>query len=566
MTQHDISSATATKVTGMDVALTAGTYVFDYSVIGRSTSATVGLFFGINYTGTTTSFRVTEEYPSNGLTASSDTCDNVIGTAAAEQLTSVGAAITLSTTSPNLNVMSTVTTTGEDCLVHLRGVIVVSDAGNIELYHASDTTTQTSVMAGSSLIIQKITAGADLAEIYGTKDAAIEPGDVVSHDSSMKAGVKKSVKAYDPNTFGIISTAPGLTTGTLDDPGAIPVQVALSGRVPVKVNTENGPIKFGDLLTASSTPGVAMRATKAGQVIGQAMSEYSGDGIGKVMAFVKTDYGTGSKIADLLPEGLVTEGSDAPVIDNNKIILSQFIAEKGILETSVNLSEISTDRLMAGLEIITPTLVADTVEVNTITSSTGESITIGSPVEFSVPPLFNKDTAGFALMKQGSNKVEITFENPYVAQPVVSANITFEDGDNLTDAQADEFFNQNIQILTTNKTQNGFTIRLNKNAPRDIRLSWTAFAVKDAKVFESVMDGLVIENTYEAPSSGAAGGQEASPESPLEPSEPSNEIIPAETEQEEIPPGPTVENSPGPTESETALPPEGAPPAQAPVE
>jgi len=37
--------------------------------------------------------------------------------------------------------------------------------------------------------------------------------------------------------------------------------LALTGRVPVKVTNENGPIVPGDLLTSSSTPGYAMKWT-----------------------------------------------------------------------------------------------------------------------------------------------------------------------------------------------------------------------------------------------------------------------------------------------------------------
>ena len=52
--------------------------------------------------------------------------------------------------------------------------------------------------------------------------------------------------------------------------------VALSGRVYVRCTEENGPIEPGDMLTSSSTPGHAMRATDAersfGTVIGKALS------------------------------------------------------------------------------------------------------------------------------------------------------------------------------------------------------------------------------------------------------------------------------------------------------
>jgi hypothetical protein len=62
-------------------------------------------------------------------------------------------------------------------------------------------------------------------------------------------------------------------TGTLAD-GQHPV--ALSGRVYCWVDASRGAIKPGDLLTTSSTPGHAMKATNAaraqGAIIGKAMT------------------------------------------------------------------------------------------------------------------------------------------------------------------------------------------------------------------------------------------------------------------------------------------------------
>jgi hypothetical protein len=45
--------------------------------------------------------------------------------------------------------------------------------------------------------------------------------------------------------------------------------------VPVKVSLENGPIKIGDPLTSASIPGVAMRASKAGKILGYALENYN---------------------------------------------------------------------------------------------------------------------------------------------------------------------------------------------------------------------------------------------------------------------------------------------------
>ncbi|MCP3995156.1 MAG: hypothetical protein GY722_08835 [bacterium] len=61
--------------------------------------------------------------------------------------------------------------------------------------------------------------------------------------------------------------------------------VALSGRVPVKVDTSFGEIEPGDYLTPSSIPGVAMKATVSGPTIGTALESFSG-GRGMVMAFI----------------------------------------------------------------------------------------------------------------------------------------------------------------------------------------------------------------------------------------------------------------------------------------
>lgn len=62
------------------------------------------------------------------------------------------------------------------------------------------------------------------------------------------------------------------------------------GVIPTKVCLEGGEIKRGDLLVTSSITGVAMKAdiekVKPGQVIGKALENYSGSGIGKIKVLV----------------------------------------------------------------------------------------------------------------------------------------------------------------------------------------------------------------------------------------------------------------------------------------
>ena len=98
---------------------------------------------------------------------------------------------------------------------------------------------------------------------------------------------------YDTKVAGIVSGADGVRAGILmSQPGTIADgehAVAMTGRVWVFANSENGAIKPGDLLTTSSTPGHAMKASDParsfGSVLGKAMTALE-DGEGKVLALV----------------------------------------------------------------------------------------------------------------------------------------------------------------------------------------------------------------------------------------------------------------------------------------
>ena len=76
-----------------------------------------------------------------------------------------------------------------------------------------------------------------------------------------------------------------------------PFPLALSGRVVVKVNLENGQIKIGDLITTSSVAGVGMRATQAGRVVAMALENLNSVQDGsyqKILVFVNAHYWAGT--------------------------------------------------------------------------------------------------------------------------------------------------------------------------------------------------------------------------------------------------------------------------------
>lgn len=125
--------------------------------------------------------------------------------------------------------------------------------------------------------------GADVAEMYLVLNNA-QAGDLVGIASQPVSQAGKTLQKspgvrYDATVMGVISTNPGLVAGYGDAEGSM-VQdhqpVALAGRVPVKVSLENGSIHAGDALTSSTQPGVAMKATQAGRIIGYALEDYDG--------------------------------------------------------------------------------------------------------------------------------------------------------------------------------------------------------------------------------------------------------------------------------------------------
>ncbi len=156
----------------------------------------------------------------------------------------------------------------------------------IRIFEGGNTTTQRGHICISNSNTLSYFASAfnssntDLAENYSTDPAdGIEAGDLVALDASGNLKVVKSNAAYAP-IVGVISTSPGLLMSGISEDGSVrdvtnPQPVALRGRVPVKVNDENGPIAVGDYLAASSTPGVAMKATESGVTVGRALDAFA---------------------------------------------------------------------------------------------------------------------------------------------------------------------------------------------------------------------------------------------------------------------------------------------------
>jgi hypothetical protein len=405
------------------------------------------------------------------------------------------------------------------------------------------------------MTIQEIAAaGADLAEAYSTNDNSINAGDVVALDPTLKAGVMKTDKAYDNQVFGIISTAPGMILGDSNSTGEgiKEVPVALSGRVPVKVNNEEGSIKAGDPLTTSSTPGVAMKAVRAGVIIGMAMSDYNGTGEGQVMAFIKNGFGHGD-VASILP-GATDSGSP----DYSRLVLNALVTPQNVSSIPADLSQLLTDRLVAGVEIITPKLTAkdailngtlslvdadgnEKVRIDSLGNATfagtvkadsiearqikGLSLLINSEIASAsatpissvsatpTPDLSVADLVNGFFRKAAEFFGQVIFHSDvaFLGRPTFNKDtagfVALTTGQDEADITFDkEYVNQPVVTASVNLTgganisdvpgyavydvtTKGFKIKLSKVAANDLQFSWIAVAVKDAVITKGQVSG-----------------------------------------------------------------------------
>jgi len=134
--------------------------------------------------------------------------------------------------------------------------------------------------AGYVAAVGYLTGHYDIAENIKTSSNEIEAGDVVIIDSENDNQFTLTNQPYDKRVAGVISTSPGVTLGSKENESGMK-PLAIAGIVPTKVTTTNGPIERGDLLTTSSIPGYAMKASefKLGIIVGKALESLeSGEG------------------------------------------------------------------------------------------------------------------------------------------------------------------------------------------------------------------------------------------------------------------------------------------------
>lgn len=148
------ATTTAAKVTGLDLACGPGTWVFEYFLRLQSTvTASTGWKLSANHTGTVTTFLATESFPQTNTVDSAGTGDQDV-TAAPTVMAAM--AQRAKSAAATMIAIGGVDTLSSDVLVQITGLAVVTVGGNMELWHASETAVNTSVMLDSVLRLTKL--------------------------------------------------------------------------------------------------------------------------------------------------------------------------------------------------------------------------------------------------------------------------------------------------------------------------------------------------------------------------------------------------------------------------
>ena len=249
--------------------------------------------------------------------------------------------------------------------------------------------------------------GADLAENY-TSSQTLQAGEVVVGDNYNAQNVVRSTTQYQSNIMGVVSTSPGFVAGAYT-PDSYPV--ALVGRVPVKISTENGAIHAGDYLTSASIPGYAMKATVAGRVLGTALQDFDpadptqvqacpADGAGSlsttqcgtITAFINlTNYNgqsvelamadqnfvasTSAGFSDVQAVGTGLNSYMSQVSTGDQNILAYLESLRDAGSAAFESSEVFTGKVVAG-EVISPQIIADLIVAKTIKADHIEGLEI----------------------------------------------------------------------------------------------------------------------------------------------------------------------------------------------
>ncbi len=161
---------------------------------------------------------------------------------------------------------------------------------SVAFFASIDGTTSTNSIVARGTIAANSADFGEYVPVLGDK-VDYEAGDLLSITSTTDL-FAKSAEPYDAKLAGAVTQSAAFVGG-LEGGIEDKVVMAVAGRIRIKVVGENGPIKAGDPITASSLAGYGMKATEEGRVVGIALESFeatSTDATGKILVLINPHW------------------------------------------------------------------------------------------------------------------------------------------------------------------------------------------------------------------------------------------------------------------------------------
>ncbi|MBU0661296.1 hypothetical protein KKG22_03920 [Patescibacteria group bacterium] len=379
-----------------------------------------------------------------------------------------------------------------------------------------------------------------------------EPGDVMIIDPQDVDSYKKSNEAYAQSIAGVVSTQPTIVVG--NGKTEFTADMAMVGRVPIKISNENGAVEHGDLLVTASTPGHAMKydalkddGTKVVGIIGMALESFDANSssTGKIMALIKSGWVNNrhQTIAELKQEVL-------EIAEHDGISLDQSTQEISVAQNdSGQLIAVSQDLNMNGYGIVNVSHITSKDNVWNIDAQ-GRFITRIATSD--------GDTDLYALQSQNTEYIfsgsgqldggEVRIDFDQVTQDIIDATKSIKVSVTLTDKANG--------IYVSTKDETGFTVSELLDGTSTSTFDWVVIAERktDGDIPVEIVDPIidpqvdpVVEEPVDNPEDSAPVVDVPAEE---DPAPVDSEELPAEEPADPISADPVVEEAVDPVVEE----------------
>jgi len=190
-----------------------------------------------------------------------------------------------------------------------------------------------------------------IANFYTITNKNVSDGQIVSFSPG---GYFLSKIPYDPQMVGVITSHPAVSFEINNNNQKTPV--LSTGTALVLVSTSNGNIKKNDPITTSTIPGVGMKGTKTGFMLGSALEDYSSNNKNvykkiavtlniQVHSVGKASGGVSPKLGDIFNLSAIASTEDPVLVF--RLVMAAFIIILSFVFSFFSFGRIATNGIEA---------------------------------------------------------------------------------------------------------------------------------------------------------------------------------------------------------------------------